>query len=109
MEYIMIFIDLVGGLKLKTILVLIAADLLLGIILAFKNKEFSFQKLANFLMTDVFYYMGGYFVVGILGTIMPEFVQIVNVAAAAIVVTLTSFVLEKLKKLGLPIPERLTN
>ena len=108
MEYIVAFIDLVGGLKLKTILVLIVADLLLGIILALKNKEFSFQKLADFLQTDVFYYMGGYFVTGILGTIMPEFIQVVNVAAATIIVTLTSFVLEKLKRLGLPVPERLT-
>ena len=109
MEYIVAYIDLVGGLKLQTIFILIVADLLLGIVLALKNKEFSFQRLADFLGTDVLYYMGGYFVIGMLGTIMPEFVQIVNVAAAAVIVTLTSFVLEKLKKLGLPIPERLTN
>ena len=108
MEIVREYLAIVDVRALITIAALIVSDLVLGVILALKKHEFEFQYLAAFVCTTVFPWLGGYFVMGFLGLLIPEFKALVIVAAAFIAVSLTSSVLAKLRELGLPVPERLT-
>jgi hypothetical protein len=105
MDFLRAYLAILDTRILITIGALILADFVLGVLVAIKNKVFEFSRLADFINTDVLFYMGGYFVVGFLAMLMPDFAAIVLGAAALIVVSLTAMVLTKLKALGLPVPE----
>ncbi|MDD5511382.1 MAG: hypothetical protein PHI12_11335 [Dehalococcoidales bacterium] len=96
---------LVDGVKITTLVVLIAIDLLLGIIIAIKEKTFKFSKLANFFNTSILGMVGGYFLVGGLCLVHPEFDYLVVGAWGLIDVGLLGMIWNKLSKLGLPIPK----
>jgi hypothetical protein len=107
MDILKAFIAIIDGLKLTTIFILIVADFILGVIVAIKTGTFAWTKLADFLNTSVFYYLGGYFVMGVLAMVRQEFVLAVTGAAAIMIASLLAGVIIKLKALGLPIPETL--
>lgn len=99
------YLNLVGGWKVFTIIVLIVVDTLLGIILAVKNKKFSWSKIADFLNTSVLMMFGGYLILGIVG--MAEFSLRAAVPAAMAVIDakLIADIINKLKSFGLTIPD----
>ena len=99
------FLVLVNGVKLFSITVSVIVDFVLGVIVAIKEGKFEFKKLADFLNTSVLYYLGGYFCIGILALVNPQFELMVAGAFAVIEVSLVAGILAKLKKLGLPIPD----
>ena len=105
MDFIKQFISLVNGTKLLIMVILVGADFLLGVLLALKKGEFSLQKLSGFLETDVLYQLGGYFVSGFVGVVMPQFADIVLLTSSAFIVSMTASALSKIKELGLPVPK----
>lgn len=52
--------------SIKTILFLVIADFLLGIIASIKTKEFNVKKLPQFLINNIFPYVGGLLVLALL-------------------------------------------
>ena len=109
MEYINQFLAMVDGAKLLTILVLIVVDLLAGVIVAVKEGTFQLSKIADFLNTSVLYYLGGYLVLGVAATAEPQIgAPVVFAAWSLLGVTMIGSIFAKLKKLGLPIPDKMT-
>jgi len=102
------FINLVDGVKLITILALIGVDFLLGVILAVKEGKFQLARIAEFLNTSVLYFLGGYLLLGLAATVEPSIGQTVVTAAWGLLdVTMVGFIIDKAKKLGLPLPDKI--
>jgi hypothetical protein len=97
------YFDLIGGAKIYSILALIAVNIILGIWIAVKNKTFAWNKIANFMGTDVLMMFGGYLILGIVGMAEEVVKPIVIVALVAINTKLLADVLNKIKALGLPV------
>ena len=102
------FLSLVDGAKGMTFLILFMVDLLAGIIVAFKEGTFAFNKLADFLNTAVLFYLAGYYMIGILVLAEPAWEPVLVASFALIVASLAADTGLKLKKLGLPIPDSIT-
>ena len=98
------YLALVGGWKVITILVLILVDTLMGIILAVKNKEFAWSKIADFLNTSVLMMFGGYLILGIVGMAEESLRAAVPAAMAVIDAKLLADIVNKFKSFGIPIP-----
>lgn len=99
------FISLVDGWKLLAIVVLFGLDFLAAVILAIKNKQFAWNKLPQFLKTDFLYMGGGYLIVGIAATVEPSLELIVPATWGLLIVGLLAGLLNKLKALGVPVPD----
>ena len=109
MDYVYSFISLVDGVKLATILVLFLVDFLMGIVVAVKEGTFQLSKVANFLNTSVLYYFGGYLLLGIAATVEPNLGEaLVTGAWVLLDATMIGAILAKGKKLGLPVPDKMT-
>lgn len=109
MDYINQYIALIDGVKLSTIMVLIAVDFILGIIVAIKEGTFQLSKIGNFLNTSVLYFLGGYLFLGVAAVAEPQIgTSLITGAWALLDLTMVGFILAKAKKLGLPIPDKLT-
>ena len=106
MDFFGTFAGLVNGVKLTTMLIGITLDFVLGIAVAIKMGEFSFSRLADFFHTDVLYYIGGYFCIGILAVVKPDLAYLLTVSWLVIDAALIGHILSKLRQLGLPIPEK---
>lgn len=109
MEYFwQTYVDLINGWKLVTILILIAVDFILGVIVALKDGNFELAKIGQFLNTSVLYFLGGYLLLGLAAVAEPQFGEtIVTGAFALLDATMIGFILNKVKALGIPIPEKL--
>lgn len=103
------YVALIDGFKLITLVVLILADFVLGVIVALKVGTFQFAKLAQFLNTTVLALMGGYFLVGLVALVEPSFKNIVVAAWGLLDVTLLAGITGKLGALGVPMPKILSN
>lgn len=97
------YLSLIGGWKIVTIIALIGADTLLGIILAVKNKTFAWTKIADFMDTSVLMMFGGYLVLGIVGMAETSLQAAVPVSLAVIDTKLIADVVNKLKDFGLAV------
>ncbi len=103
------FIALVDGFKLLTLVVLIMADFVLGVIVALKAGTFQFAKIAQFLNTSVLAMVGGYFIVGVIAVFEPTWANIVPVTWGLMDVALLAGITGKLNALGVPMPKILSN
>jgi hypothetical protein len=99
------YIDMVDGYKLITIAILVIIDLVLGIVVAIKSKEFQFSKLSNYLNSTVLGYVGGYFLVGGVALVHPDFSAMVTGAWVILDAAMLATIWGKLGKLGLPTPK----
>lgn len=68
------------------------------------QKRFDWRKLANFLQTSVIGMLAGYYIIGLLAVIDPLFKAAVTAAFVLIDTTMVAFIIQKLKDLGLPVP-----
>ena len=110
MDFINQYLALIDGVKIVTILVLIAVDFLMGIIVAIKEKTFQLSRIGNFLNTSVLYFLGGYLVLGV-AAIAESSVgnEVITGAWVLLNATIVGFILAKAKKLGMSnIPDKLT-
>lgn len=90
--------------QMQTIIILIAIDVVLGIIAAIFRKDFAWTKLANFMKAPVLGYVLGFAVIEMVGYSLPSLAFIVPVAFALVVITLFASIAGNLGKIGLPLP-----
>ncbi len=101
------FVNMIDGYKLITILILIAVDFVMGVVIAIKNGQFQLSKIAEFLNTSVLYFLGGYILIGVAATVSESInEEVVTAAWALLDVTMVGFIIDKAKKLGLPVPDK---
>ena len=109
MDYIQQYLNLIDGVKIVTILVLIAVDFVLGVIVAIKQGTFQLSKIAEFLNTSVLYFLGGYLVLGVAAVAEPSIgPQLITGAWLLLDATMIGLILAKAKALGITIPANLT-
>lgn len=99
------YVALVDGYKIVTLAILVIIDLVLGIIVAVKAGTFQFAKISDYLNTDVLMMVGGYFLVGAVALVHPDFAAMVTAAWALLDAALVAQIWSKLGKLGLPVPK----
>ncbi len=109
------FVSKVDVWALVTILVMVLANLALGLILAVKGGKMELLKLADWLKERVIPYVGGYLVLVVAaavpmskasGNTWIDFLGALPVTAFVfIVATLAGKLKEQLQALGLPIPD----
>ena len=97
-------IALFGTLQMQIIVILIAVDVVLGIIAALVKKDFLFGKLANFIKGPILAYVLGFAVIEMVGQALPRLAFIVPVAFVLIVIALLASILKNLGRFGLPLP-----
>lgn len=96
--------DVLGSTPVQVITLLIAADVVLGILGALTKKDFRFGKVAGFMHNGVIGYVLAYAVLASVGEALPQLGFIVQIAYVLVVVALIASLFRNLKKLGLPLP-----
>ena len=100
-------IDLVTLLQIpqmQWIIILIAVDVVLGIIAALIRKDFRLGKLANFMFRPVLGYIFGFAIITLISQALPSLVMIAQVSYILIILALIGSILNNLAKLGLKLP-----
>ena len=90
--------------QIKWILILVAIDVLLGIIAALLKKDFRLGKVAGFMGKGVLGYVLGFAVLEMVAGALTSLVIIVQLAYILIILALLGSILSNLGKLGLPLP-----
>jgi len=95
-----------GSWQIQTVVILIAIDVLLGIIAAIVKKEFVFSKLANFMKVPILAYTFGLVIIEEIRTAipLPSISLIAKAAFWLVVITLAASIFRNLGKLGIPVP-----
>ncbi|MDP1538469.1 MAG: phage holin family protein [bacterium] len=101
-------IALFGTLQMQIIVILIAIDVVLGIIGGIVKKDLVLGKLANFMKEPVLAYVLGFAVIEMVGQALPKLALIVPVVFVLIVIALLASILKNLGKFGLPLPKVLS-
>lgn len=89
---------------MQWIIILLAIDVVLGIIAALTKKTFVFGKLCNFMKGPVLAYVLGFAVIQMVGQALPVLAFIVPIVFILVVLVLLSSIFGNLGKLGLPLP-----
>lgn len=100
-------IDLLTLLKIpqmKCIIILIAVDVVLGIIASLIKKDFRLGKLANFMFKPVLGYVFGFAIMSLIPQALPSLAMITQGAYILILLALVGSILNNLRKLGLRLP-----
>ena len=97
-------VDLFGTTQVQWILILVAVDVVLGIVAALMKKNFRLGKLANFMVKPVLGYVLGFAVLEMVAQALPSLAWLVLVAFALIVLALIGSILNNLGKMGLGLP-----
>jgi phage-related holin len=91
--------------QIQMIVILIAVDVVLGILAALLKKDFILGKLAGFMMKPVLGYVFGFAVLVMVGQALPGLTAVAEIAYFLIVLALIGSILDNLAKLGVPIPK----
>ena len=97
-------IALFGTTQIQWILILIAVDVVLGIIAALMKKNFRLGKLAGFMVKPVLGYVLGFAVLEMVAQALPSLAMLVSVAYILILLALIGSILQNLGKMGLKLP-----
>lgn len=100
-------IDLVTLLQIpqmQWIIILIAVDVVLGIIAALIRKDFRLGKLANFMFRPVLGYIFGFAIITLTSQALPSLAMIAQVSYILIILALIGSILNNLSKSGLKLP-----
>ncbi|MBU0476599.1 phage holin family protein [Patescibacteria group bacterium] len=97
-------IALFGTSQIQTIVLLLMADVVLGIAAALMKKEFALSKVAIFMKKPVLGYVFGFAVIGMVAQALPALAIIETVVFVLIVLALLGSISKNLGKLGLPVP-----
>ena len=95
---------LFGTTQMQWIVILVAVDVILGIIAAIVKKDFLFGKLTDFMKGPILAYVLGFAVVEMVGQALPKLAFIVPAVFVLIVITLLASILKNLERFGLPLP-----
>ena len=91
--------------QIQMIVVLIAVDVVLGILAALAKKNFVLGKLAGFMVKPVLGYVLGFVVLVMVGKALPGLAIVATIAYFLIILSLIGSILDNLGKLGLPMPK----
>ena len=97
-------VALFGTTPIKYILILIAVDVVLGIIAALIKKDFRLGKLAGFMKKGVVGYILGFVVLEMVASALPSLAMLVSVAYILILLALVGSILQNLGKMGVKLP-----
>jgi phage-related holin len=97
-------IALFGTLQMQVIVIMIAVDVVLGIIASIVKKDFLLGKLADFMKGPILAYVLGFAVLEMVGQALSKLAYVVLVAFVLIVIALLASILKNLGRLGLPLP-----
>ena len=103
MDFFNQYIALVDGVKLTSLVGLIIADLVLGVLVAIFTKTFKWSQLTDFLYSDVIQLAAGYLVIGAVAVFESSLVFMVPAAWLLIDAKLIADIVIKLKVLGVAI------
>jgi phage-related holin len=92
---------------MQVIVSLIAIDVLLGVIAALVKKNFTLNKLADFMKGAVIHFVLGFAIVQMVGEAFPPLDFIVIISFIIIVIVLVASIFRNLSKLGIPVPNGL--
>ncbi len=95
---------LFGTNLMQWIVILVAVDVILGIIATLLKREFAFSKLGNFMKGPVLGYVLGFGVIEIVGQALPKLAFIVPAVFILVVIALLTSILKNLGRFGLPLP-----
>lgn len=98
---------LFGNAQIQWIVILIAVDVVLGIVAALLKKDFRLGKVANFMMKPVLGYVLGFVILGIVAQALPALAMVAQVAFFLILLALAGSILNNLAKMGLGLPSYL--
>ena len=98
-------IVLFGTIQMQAIIILIAIDVVLGIIAALVRKDFAFRKLGNFMKGPVLAYVLGFAIIEIIGQVLPRLALIVPIVLVLVVIALLASVIRNLGRIGVPLPQ----
>lgn len=97
------------GSTMPLILLLIGVDLLLGVFSAIKRGAFEWRRVGQFYQTMVVPYVGGYLVLQVAFTLLPEHLNTIlsptltGAALATILASLVASVMGHIKEIGIPV------
>ena len=97
-------VELFETTQTQWIVMLIAVDVVLGVVAAVVKKDFKFGHVAKFMKSGVIRYVLGYAVLVLVGQALPQLAMVVQVSFYLIAVALVASILRNLGKLGLPLP-----
>ena len=97
-------IAVLGTSQVQWIVILIAVDVVLGIIAALMKKDFKLGKVAGFMKRGVLAYVLGFAVLVLAVEELPSLAMVATVAYWLILLALVGSILTNLAKMGLPIP-----
>lgn len=97
-------ISLFGNYQMQIIVILLLADVVLGIIAALVKKDFALSKIALFMKGPVLGYILGFAVIEIVGQALPVLALIVPVIFVLVAIALLASIIRNLGRLGLPLP-----
>lgn len=93
--------------SMQVIVVLVAVDVVLGVIGAIVKKNFVFSKLGNFMKGPVLAYVLGFAVIEKVGEALPFLSFLVIGVFVLVVVSLAASIIRNLGKMGLLLPDLL--
>lgn len=102
-----VVLEFLNSVSMPLILGLVMMDLALGVFDAIKKGEFEWRRVGEFYRTMVIPYVGGYLVLQVAFTVLPDQLATVlspalsGVALAAILTSLTTSILGHLKGIGI--------
>ena len=88
--------------QVKMIIILVAIDVVLGIVAAFMKKDFVLGKLAGFMEKGVVFYAFGFAVLTAVGQAFPSLAMVITVAYWLVILALVGSILDNLAKIGVP-------
>ena len=100
-------LKILGTSQVQMIVILIAVDVVLGIIAALLKKDFVLGKLAGFMVKPVLGYVLGFVILILVVQALPALAMVATIAYFLIVLALIGSILDNLAKLGIPMPKML--
>ncbi|PIV42884.1 MAG: hypothetical protein COS26_01475 [Candidatus Nealsonbacteria bacterium CG02_land_8_20_14_3_00_40_11] len=97
-------IALFGTTQIQWIVILIAVDVILGVVAAILKKEFRLGKLAKFMVKPVLGYVLGFAVLEMVAQALPSLTAIVSVTFILVILALIGSILNNLARMGLTLP-----
>lgn len=95
---------LFGTPQIQWIVILLAIDIVLGIIAAIIKKDFRLGKLAGFMKKGILAYVFGFVVLEAVVSVLPALTMVVTVAYVLIILALIGSILSNISKMGVSIP-----
>ncbi len=107
MSVLAVIVAILGAAQIKYLLLLILANLVLGIVSSMIGGDFRLTKLADWLVKRVLLLVAGYGAAALLAYAQPDMSYVRDAAYYTLGAALVGYVLANLKDMGVPLPDAL--